>query len=69
MSLSTLTQQELKLHFYAVLVQKDLEAYRASVSRDETNLNWKQIFEDHLVCSYFSDLLYNLSFYYFRFER
>jgi hypothetical protein len=68
MSLPTLTREELKLHLYAALVQKDLEAYHASVSRDGTNFNWKHIFEDHLVCLYSSNSLYNLIFYYFRSE-
>lgn len=69
MSLSTLTQEELRLHIYAVLVQKDLEAYHASVSSDGLNFNWKCIFEDHLVRFYSSHLLYNLSFYYYRFGQ
>jgi hypothetical protein len=47
MSLSVLTPEELTLHVYAALVQKDLETYRSCVSRDGTN--WKLIFEYHLV--------------------
>lgn len=47
MSLSVLTREELHLHVYAALVQKDLETYRTSVSGDRTN--WKLIFEYYLV--------------------
>ena len=64
MFLSPLTQEEVILHFYAALVQQDLDAYHASVSRNDTN--WKCIFGYHLVCMYSSNSLYNLSFHYIR---
>jgi hypothetical protein len=52
MSRSGLTEEELTLHHYAALVQKDLEAYRTCASRDEAN--WMRTFEHHLVCLYSS---------------
>jgi hypothetical protein len=50
MPLSSLTEEEQTLHAYAALVQKHLEAYHTSASRD--GANWKNIFEDHLVSWY-----------------
>jgi hypothetical protein len=63
MSLSTLTKEEFTLHFYAALIQRDLEAYHARISSDGTNFNWKDMFEDHLVRFYSSNLHCHLSFY------
>ena len=63
MSMFTLSQEEETLHLYAALVQKDLEAYHACVSRDETDFIWKHIFEDHLVCLYSSGSLFSLSIF------
>jgi hypothetical protein len=53
MLLSSLTEEEQTLHAYAALVQKHLEAYHMSASRD--GANWKNIFEDHLVSWYSSN--------------
>ena len=53
MSLSTLTQEEITLHFYAALVQKDLDAYITSVSRSRKI--WNLTFEHHLVRLYYAN--------------
>ena len=53
MSLSTLTEEEITLHFYASLVQKDLDIYLTCVSRSGTN--WKDTFQDHLVRLYYAN--------------
>ncbi|KAF8259620.1 hypothetical protein EI94DRAFT_1813058 [Lactarius quietus] len=56
MSLSTLSTEEAMLHFYAALVQRDLDAYHTCVSRDEAH--WSHIFETHLrqAINYFEEL-------------
>jgi hypothetical protein len=52
MSLYSLTEEELTLHRYAALVQRDLDAYRVCASGDE--VAWKTKLEGHLVRFYSS---------------
>ena len=53
MSPFTLTEEETTLHFYASLVQKDLDIYLTCVSRSGTD--WKDTFEHHLVRQYYAN--------------
>ncbi|KAF8267231.1 hypothetical protein EI94DRAFT_1801938 [Lactarius quietus] len=57
MSLSSLTPDEATLHFYAALVQRDLDAYHTCVSGDKAH--WNHIFESHLrrAMNYFEEVL------------
>ena len=53
MSPFTLTEEETTLHFYASLVQKDLDIYLTCVSRSGTD--WKNTSEHHLVHQYYAN--------------
>ncbi|KAF8263492.1 hypothetical protein EI94DRAFT_1876174 [Lactarius quietus] len=57
MSLSSLTPDEATPHFYAALVQRDLDAYHTCVSGDKAL--WNHIFESHLrrAMNYFEEVL------------
>jgi hypothetical protein len=52
MSLPNLTEEEMTLHFYAALVQRDLDIYLKFGSGSGTN--WKETFERHLVRIYYA---------------